>query len=261
MRLTIIAVGEARLEFTLLGIFFGLIVKGSIDALFARRLRRSKTVAEFIHIIWTPTTFQFTVLLLTLVRFMYGAYRFYEVEPQRSPAYLVWNTFVMIFLFILFYFAGLAVSRTRTFYSLIVGIHACDFLWFLVTRFYTADVPARDVLCRFLSLDVGTVISVTMLLVVLRDTKGHSLLWIGGIILLLIGGLDIWLNQAFYFPQRRSTSANLAPTRESKERYALEQNALTFDKPPRTGRDFRDLAGASRLPNRLPFTTRDGTPT
>ena len=51
----------------------------------------------------------------------------------------------MIFLFILFYFAGLAVSRTRTFYSLIVCIHACDFLWFLVTRFYTTN--AQLVMC------------------------------------------------------------------------------------------------------------------
>ena len=78
MNLNILAAGGTRLEFILLGIFFSLIVKGTIDALFSRRLRRSKTVAEFAGIVLTPTTFQFAVLLLTLVRFTYGAYRFYR---------------------------------------------------------------------------------------------------------------------------------------------------------------------------------------
>src|SRR6266516_548208 len=107
------------LELTLLGFLVSLVLKGTMDNLFAKEIEEARDLAQFWQAVWTPLLFQFAVFVFTLTRFMYGAYRFHEAEPPlQNPFFLLWNTFGTLILFVLFYFAGLTIRNSAIFYSI-----------------------------------------------------------------------------------------------------------------------------------------------
>jgi len=151
--------------------------------------------------------FTFAVFFFTLVRFMYGAYRYHEEDPPRMDAmFLLWNIISMLLLFVLFYFAGLTIRNADTFYMLIAVVHGWDTIWFTVTQHWTKG-KTKYLLIRFIVLDLLTVavLGAFWKLGMFRPDQSRRLLWCGGSMLIIIGLVDFIWNKKFYFPSEDTT--------------------------------------------------------
>src|SRR4051794_2488649 len=99
----------ANIEIVLLGFLVSLTLKGALDTLFDKTIPADRTASALLGAVFNRADFQLVVFLVTLLRFVYGAFRFHEEEPDDLPRWvLVWNLTAMLLLFVLFYIAGLA---------------------------------------------------------------------------------------------------------------------------------------------------------
>ncbi len=198
-----------NLELVVLGILVGLILKSSLDITFAEQVKRLSqnegqglSVPELIRTFWTPRLFLFCVFLFTLLRWVYGAYRFHEALP---PDPKLWVFFVdaigMIGLFVLFYLAGMSVRSARPFYIFFLILHAWDFIWFLpLWWFQSLPSALNSVAIKFIAFDLLTLVLLGFLLWYLAN-RGNWLQAVAGSVLILIGIMDFICNYAFYFSE------------------------------------------------------------
>jgi nucleoside 2-deoxyribosyltransferase len=195
---------RTNLELALLSILFGLIVKNTLDAAFKDEVtnfaRNSNTTtltqaALFIR----PELWEFIVFLVTLLRFVYGAYRFHEAIPTHPPlGPFVIDTTGLIGLFIIVYAAGMCIRNAPAFYRFFLFFHVWDLVWFgLLQLVFPLQGMLRDVATSFLIFDAITIIGLVPILYWAPAHKG-ALQVLGGLLLLLVGAADIFYNYWFY---------------------------------------------------------------
>jgi hypothetical protein len=192
----------------LYGLLVGLALKGSLDATYSKVLQNAVSWRELMNGMLTATFLQLLIFLVTLIRFVFGAYRVHEeIEaPANKPerwvsAYSFVGTLV---LFVLFYIAGLSVGSADLFYATLVLVHCWDLIWFILPAAFSDRLsPALKQACRkFLIIDVFTIPS--LILVVAYAADYVSI--IGGVLMLLLATVDfLWLRK-FYFSQAQTGS-------------------------------------------------------
>jgi len=198
---------KAILELSLLSVLVSLVLKGTMDSLFAKEIIEDPKLTHVVQIVWTATLFQFSVFFFTLIRFMFGAYRFHESEPPlKHPFFLLWNTIGMLILFVLFYFTGLTIRNSMSFYALSLVIHIWDFIWFTPLVF-ALNGDLKTLVGRFMILDTATVLVLGLFLWCRYFHSGpNTLLWRGGAALFSIGIFDFVWNRRFYFSMKHQDS-------------------------------------------------------
>jgi nucleoside 2-deoxyribosyltransferase len=203
---------RANLELVLLGILVGLIFTTTLDTIFKKDVE-ALAADEKAPVNWAtiPRLFRrrhlwlFPAFLLTVIRFVYGSYRFHEALPPNFPlmAFIVDAT-GLIGDFIIFYLAGMGISNVALFFRLFVVVHVWDFLWFALLGFvlWLLSVPVEPALFRvsfiFLGFDLGTAILLGLLIYIL-EPRSRRLEIVGSLCLLGIGLLDFVCNYDFYF--------------------------------------------------------------
>ena len=195
-------------EMVFYGLLVGLALKGALDTTYSNVLQNAVSWRELMNGILTPTFLQFLIFVVTLVRFVFGAYRVHEEleAPQTKPErWVVAYSFVgTLVLFVIFYIAGLSVGSAVLFYATLVLLHCWDLLWFILPAVFSDRLsPALKQACRgFLLIDVFTILS--LILVVAYAADYVSI--IGGALMLLIAAVDfVWLRH-FYFPPAETAS-------------------------------------------------------
>jgi nucleoside 2-deoxyribosyltransferase len=204
---------RANLELIILGILVGLIFRTTLDAIFKTDLEAltkpdAATVSwrDIIQLFRKHHMWMFPVFLLTLLRFVYGSYRFHETLPKELP--------ILVFLidaaglmgdFVFFYLAGQSITKTALFLRLFVLVHLWDFLWFFLLNLalYFYKVPGFDqalseVSYVFLAIDLATAILLLILMQFLKRWP-NGLEFLSILLLLGIGYYDFYRNYPFYF--------------------------------------------------------------
>jgi len=121
-----------QLELTVLGFLVGLIIKTVLDSAFKDALENCTGIHAFWAIILGRNSLEFAVFFFTLLRFMFGAWRFQE-ETKDDPSswMMLWNTCMTIAVFLAFYAMGLSIkSQLLTFYEIFALAHLIDVIWF-----------------------------------------------------------------------------------------------------------------------------------
>ena len=145
-----------------------------------------------------PATLQIGIFLITVVRFVYGAYRFQEEGPGELPrGALVWNLVGTLVLFALFYITGLAILDADTFYRAMIYVHVWDLLWFaiLFTAFRGSKGITKKVIISFIILDLLTVV---WLLFIQAHLHSHFM-GKAEISMIVFAVLDFAWNHEFFF--------------------------------------------------------------
>lgn len=195
-----------NLELTFLGFLVSLVLKSAMDTLFNKHeVTDCQDWQAFWDYVWSPLLFQFGVFLFTLMRFMYGAYRFHETPPTTEPTifFVLWHAVGMIILFILFYLCALTIKHPVNFYALMGVCHAWDLVWFLVALCSgSLGQDARRAIGIFIVLDAITLLVLVIMLwrhMFLSTSPNSPLLWWGGGALFTLGIVDFIWNHKFYF--------------------------------------------------------------
>jgi nucleoside 2-deoxyribosyltransferase len=207
----------AILELTLLGFLVSLILKATLDGVFAELAKVEE--ADWLAFDRVFLNRQWPVVLiffLTLLRFVYGAYRFHESETgELGLVTRLWNIVGMMGLFILFYLAGLAIKAPVFFFTLIFFFHLWDLVWFFVVVYVFKSLPDEldNVAVRFMFLDAVTVVPLLLLFVfsgaITDKPPGGFPLWLGCGLLVAVGVLDFLWNRRFYFPPGPTAVVNV----------------------------------------------------
>lgn len=198
---------RANLELLLLGVLIGLILKGTFDRFLKDHDTDKGDLAAFVSTYEPSQWFQLGVFVFTYLRFVYGAYRYHEEEPDE-PGFptLVLDAVGMFILFIFLYLTGLAVKNTILFYELFIVFHFVDVLWFAVAQ-WSRSLPSglKKVGARFAVLDV-----ISLCFLVAMWSLGlfslqwqRCLAWVAGALFIVIGLADFWWNRDFYFFPRQ----------------------------------------------------------
>jgi hypothetical protein len=192
----------ANIELVLLGFLVSVTLKGALDILFGKTVPAVATARGLFAAVFNSSLWQLGVFLLTLLRFVYGAYRFHEEEPEELPRWvLVWNLTAMLLLFVLFYITGLAIIHPVPFYLTFGFAHGWDFVWFVVSIKSTGlPEPLKKVARTFVLIDVLTVGLLWLLWWLLyRYITLRAFSASAAIIMFLLAALDIMLNADFFF--------------------------------------------------------------
>lgn len=181
----------------ILGFVVSLTLKGVMDAAYGEAMVSVATWQDLWRVFWHPSSIQFVVFLLTLVRFVYGAYRVVEECDDTSGGIEIWNIPGLLGLFVLFYITGLAVRHTEPFYVALAAVHAWDLGWFIMPSIFSDRLRQRmrTVVRSFLVFDVLTI---GALLLPLFFARGYFEI-IAPTFMVLVGVADFWWNRAFFF--------------------------------------------------------------
>jgi nucleoside 2-deoxyribosyltransferase len=209
-----------NLELTLLTLLAGLILRNTMDIAFKQEAQNAVDAhpkndpanynvgSALISIMWRKELPEFAIFLITLLRFVYGAYRFHEVLRSHPPLWIfIIDAVGMIGVFIIVNLAGMCVRNALLFYGLFLLFHAWDFFWF--TLLYILS-PLPDDLARvafsFIVFDLATMVFLGLVLRYLRASA--ALQYAAFFLLLGIGLLDGWWNYSFYVSDNWSVARN-----------------------------------------------------
>jgi hypothetical protein len=192
---------RASIELIIFGFMVSLTLKAGLDTAYSKTLTTAITWNDlYQHLLILPSL-QLFIFLLTLVRFVYGAYRTLEVIEESSEELerwvLIWNIPGMLVLFVLFYITSLSVQQPEPFYTGMILVHVWDLLWFIIPALFSDQLEQdmKHVMRKFLVIDILTVI----LLLLLLKFSGVYFAFTGAAVMVLLAALDFSLNRRFFF--------------------------------------------------------------
>ena len=192
---------RTAIEITLFGFLVSLTLKGALDTAYGHSIPGVTSIAELGHALWVPPSLLVGVFLWTLLRFVYGAYRFNDEFQQSSkqlkPVAQFWNVGATFVLFVLFYLTGLSIQHSNPFYIGLIFIHIWDLIWFLVLFTWIERTQSlRTVMKTFVFLDLVTIVALASTLYVFSpDYRGKA-----AVVMFGLGIIDFVVNRSFFFP-------------------------------------------------------------
>jgi nucleoside 2-deoxyribosyltransferase len=213
----------SNIEITLFGFLVSLSLKGGLDTAYSHSVTNATSWPEFMQAIWIAPSFLLFIFLITLLRFIYGAYRFHE-EAQQSSTKLglkaqLWSIGATLVLFVLFYVTGLSIQHAKSFFLSLMLIHAWDFIWF--TSMLVLAKSLKRVAWTFILLDLLTILIIFVLIYLLPEPHRN----IAAGMMLFLAAADLFFNREFFFQpeewrkQNSQTSVIKPPTSERKRIY------------------------------------------
>lgn len=189
------------IEMILYGLLVGLVLQGGLDTAYHSSLPSVTTWRELLSAIWVISSLQVLIFLITLIRFVFGAYRVHEEYEKlhvKQMGWRGWNFVGTLVLFILFYLAGLSIKNAQPFYACLVGVHLWDFIWFILPTFFCGHLDAnlKSVLGKFLIIDFLTILFLSIWVAFSTNTS-----YAGGTAIMACSAIiDFWWLWKFYFP-------------------------------------------------------------
>lgn len=194
---------RASIELILFGFMVSLTLKAGLDTAYSNTVTTAVTWWDLYQFIWILPSLQLLIFLITLIRFVYGAYRTLEVIEDSSEELegwiLIWNIPGMLMLFILFYITSLSVQHSEPFYAGMILIHLWDSIWFLLPAFLSNKLnqKMKTVMGKFLLIDILTM--ALLILIFIIKPSGIQFAIIGAILMVILAILDFWWNREFFF--------------------------------------------------------------
>ena len=151
----------------IIGLFVSLVLRAALDTAYGHQTNLSVDtngrLTSFTGAVFRSTTLNVAAFIVTLVRFIFGAYKLGEEAAVRNcgPIKRIWNTFAPMVLFGLFYLTGLWVKWTGLFYAGLLLVHVWDLLWLSVVSGSHGNKlgnEAKNALNSFIALDIVTVL-------------------------------------------------------------------------------------------------------
>jgi hypothetical protein len=189
-----------------LSILLALILKTALDTFFApaRSATDVKQMWELARV--DPLRnclflLQWIVLVFTLVRFYFGAFRYYQERADDTTHSVIRDFVGQILVFISFYFAAVLVRTVGVFYLAILIIHIVDGIWFfLAKRSEDKPVGIKSVASAYFWLDILTILGILVGAAVATKWPTSFYLWqfICLVFLFLLGLWDFICLAPFY---------------------------------------------------------------
>jgi len=192
---------RSNIEITVFGFLVSLTLKGSLDTAYSQTVSVATTWSEMLYAVWVPTSFLLFVFLITLLRFVYGAYRFHEEAREASadiePGVQLWNIFATLLLFVFFYITGLSIQHAEPFFIGLIVVHLWDLIWFIVTVVFTNSLGSniKRVIRNFVIIDALTILLLAVTISYLRDSYRNQ----AAFIMLVAAAADLLWNRKFFF--------------------------------------------------------------
>lgn len=192
---------RGTIEITLFGFLVSLTLKGALDTAYGHSVPTVTSAVELLYAVFVPASLLMIVFLLTLLRFVYGAYRFHE-ECQESATNLkswaqLWNIAATLVLFVFFYLTGLSIQHAQPFYIGLIVVHLWDLIWFVSIVVWTDNLTEilRKIMARFIVIDVVTVVLLALTLLFFSTKyRGKA-----AVIMFLLAIIDFIWNRKFFF--------------------------------------------------------------
>ena len=192
---------RGTIEITLFGFLVSLTLKGALDTAYGHSIPTVTSAAELVYAVCIPASFLVIVFLLTLLRFVYGAYRFHE-ECQLGTTNLkswaqLWNIAATLVLFVIFYLTGLSIQHAQPFYIGLIAVHLWDFIWFVSIVAWTGNLTGnlRKIMQNFIVIDVVTVVLLALTLLFFSTKyRGKA-----AVVMLVLAIIDFIWNRKFLF--------------------------------------------------------------
>lgn len=193
---------RGTIEFTLFGFLVSLTLKGALDTAYGHSVPTVTSALDLLYAVCVPASLLVVVFLLTLLRFVYGAYRFHE-ECQESSTSLkpwaqLWNIAATLVLFVFFYLTSLSIQHAQPFYIGLIAVHLWDLIWFVSIVVWTDNLtgPLRNTMYKFIALDIVTIGMLMATLVFSPAYRGKA-----SVIMLSLAIIDfIWNRKFFFYP-------------------------------------------------------------
>jgi hypothetical protein len=196
----------------ILVILMGLTAKTALDQVFVSIPHLDGLKAIWVRLASDPVwhiclVCQAIVFFITAFRFYLGSLRYHQMRGGQFSRFrsLLWDVLGTLIIFVGFYVSALSLRSRGNFYPFIFILHICDATWFGGAWLIDVTPPAQQVLMkRFILLDLATVfgIGVSALAVwVFHFGFGSPFIfhWLCFSVLLIIGSVDFYLNNLFYF--------------------------------------------------------------
>lgn len=192
---------RGTIEITLFGFLVSLTLKGALDTAYEHSIPTVTSAVDLLYVVFVPTSLLIIVFLLTLLRFVYGAYRFHE-ECQEASISLkswaqLWNIAATLVLFVFFYLTGLSIQHAQPFYVGLIAVHLWDFIWFasIVVSTDSLTNNLRKIMHKFIVIDLVTVGSLALTLLFFSTKyRGKA----AGV-MFLFAIIDFAWNRKFFF--------------------------------------------------------------
>jgi hypothetical protein len=191
---------RGTIEITLFGFLVSLTLKAALDTAYGHSIPTITSALDLLNTLCVPASLLVIVFLLTLLRFVYGAYRFHE-ECQESSTTLkpwaqLWNIAATLILFVFFYLTGLSIQHAQPFYIGLVAVHLWDFIWFASIFVWTNNLTdiLRKTMTKFIVIDVATVGLLALTLVSTNKYRGKA-----AAIMFVLAIIDFVWNRKFFF--------------------------------------------------------------
>lgn len=206
--------GTGKINSTVLGFLASLALKGGVDTLFHDVPGGVDFQAVWASIGITPLLL-FAVFFFTILRFLYGAYRFHEEsdDSEASEGWMpLWNVVGALVLFVAFYVCGLCVKHPNNFFLMLIAVHVVDVIWFSGSLFFRPPQKLAKLMRNFIIIDLLTCLLLWMITYTyaLRSINGDRLTDWGVVVMLVFGVSDAVINRDFFFhPEKwRNTMEN-----------------------------------------------------
>lgn len=194
----------ANIEITLFGFLISLTLKVALDTAYGSSLIGAKSISDLLGAVSVPASWLVLVFMVTLLRFVYGAYRIND-EVQNTPndvqgaSARFWNLIATLVLFVLFYATGLSVRHARPFFIALLAIHAWDFVWLVSMAIaLRRERVLRNVMSKFIVIDTATVALLAFLIWYFPDHfRGKAV-----VLMIALAVADFIWNANFFFHAR-----------------------------------------------------------
>jgi hypothetical protein len=190
-----------EVELIIFGFLVSLTLKATLDTAYGRSISAATSFESLLNVVLSPVSFQVFILLLTLIRFVYGAYRVSETTGgmDLEKWVLPWIIPTLLVLFVLFYIGGLCVLNPVPFYASLIVLHAWDFLAFLLPMVFSDKLtrPLRNVIRSFIVIDLLTVASLALAIRFISSTS--ALCITAAACMVALATIDFVWNRKFYF--------------------------------------------------------------
>lgn len=191
----------ANVELIIFGFLVSLTLKSTLDTAYGKAMPTVTSWGTLVDVFCSLVSLQVIVLLLTLIRFVYGAYRVQEASQKvdLEKWVLPWIIPVLLVLFVFFYIAGLCVGNPVSFYASLVVVHAWDLLAFLLPIVWSDKLnqPLKKAIRLFIGIDLATIAVLLALTLCMAQTKPLS--WWAASFMVVCAVIDFCLNRKFYF--------------------------------------------------------------
>ncbi len=192
---------RANIEISLFGFLVSLTLKAGLDTAYKDTITKVTSGSELLQTVLVPASLLLIIFLITLLRFVYGAYRFND-EAQESHTKLkswaqLWNISATLMLFVFFYVTGLSIQHAKPFFIGLIVVHVWDLIWF-VSTVVSSDILAsnlRKVMQKFIVIDLVTILLLGLTMYLFNGHyRGKAAL-----VMLSLAFADLYWNRQFFF--------------------------------------------------------------